>query len=87
MSEFNPVGAPPPANDPETLAKGLEAELIAQRATWAQQRARRGLWRGLSLLFLLLVVLGAVAAYLYFTNEVRPRAEAAPGHARVEPDR
>lgn len=87
MSEPELTVPPPRGNDPATLGRALEAELIAQRATWARRRARRGLWRGLSLLFLLLVVLGALVAWFYFASELRPRGNGGPNHSQSEPDR
>ncbi|MEO5753360.1 MAG: hypothetical protein ABIR38_01490 [Chthoniobacterales bacterium] len=77
--------APPPA-DPDILAKMLEIELIAKRAAWERARANRGRWRALSLLFLLVVVLGGIAAWFYFATEMRERRNNPPSE-QVEPDR
>ncbi len=71
--------------DPEALARALELELIAKRASWQKMAARRGTWRALSFLFLLLVIVGALLAYFYFSTEMtrpgeeKPAAEAAEG--------
>jgi hypothetical protein len=52
--------------DPDALAKMLEMELALKRAAWQHTRSRRGTWRALSILFLLLVIMGALVAYFYF---------------------
>lgn len=70
-----------PETDPEALAKALELELIGQRAAWEKARARRGLWRALSFLFLLLVILGTLLAWFYFPAAMRPKEEVRPGAA------
>jgi hypothetical protein len=77
----------PPAADPEALAKALEMELIMKRASWQKTRAQRGSWRALSFLFLLLVVLGALAAYFYFAGEVSHRRPKPPGAEAADSSR
>lgn len=62
--------------DPDALAKLLEMELALKRASWEQTRSRRGTWRALSILFLLLVIAGAIAAWFYFTPALSRRDEA-----------
>jgi hypothetical protein len=74
-----------PATDPEALAKALQMELLLKRASWQKAQARRGTWRALSFLFLFVVLLGALFAWLYVMprltrNGPRTPAEAAdPG--------
>lgn len=63
------------SNDPETLARVLEMELALKRTQWQRTRAQRGTWRALSILFLLLVIGGALAAYFYFAPEIVRHAE------------
>ncbi len=87
MPEPDQVRPEPAARDPEALARALELELIAKRAGWERNRARRGLWLALSLLFLLLVVLGALGAYFYFAQEISPRRPVAPRSETTAPDR
>lgn len=67
--------------DPDALAKVLEMELALKRAAWQRTRSRRGTWRALSILFLLLVIMGALFAYFYFTPALGHRGEstAPPG--------
>lgn len=64
-----------PQNEADDLARALELELLAKRAGWERNKARRGLWRALSFAFLLLVILGTLLAYFYFTTEMRPKPE------------
>ncbi len=54
-----------PATEAEAMAKALEIELMQKRAAWQQARGNRGVWRALSILFLVLVLLGALVAYFY----------------------
>ncbi|HEY1769187.1 MAG TPA: hypothetical protein VGG02_02900 [Chthoniobacterales bacterium] len=63
-----------PTGDAEALARALELELQSKRAGWQRARARRNLWRALSLLFLLLVIVGALFAWLSLQPRVRERA-------------
>lgn len=63
------------ADDPAELMQALELELIQQRAAWQKVSARRGTWRALSVLFLLLVGIGAVVAYLYLVPQLRSHAD------------
>ena len=67
----------------EALAKALELELIARRASWQRARARRGTWLAMSLLFLLVVFVGALAAWFFFATDIRERREK-PTPAQVE---
>ena len=64
--------------DPDALAKLLEMELALKRAGWERTRSRHGAWRALSILFLLLVVVGALVAYFYFAPALSRRGDATP---------
>lgn len=80
----------PPSNlvtDPDALAKLLEMELALKRADWQRKRSRRGTWRALSILFLLLVIVAALAAFFYFTPALSRRAEPEPRTEAADPAR
>ena len=77
MPEKESTPLPPRATDPEALAKELEMELMLKRASWQQARARRGTWRALSILFLILIIAGALLAWLFLVPRLQQR--------RVEP--
>jgi len=77
---------PSPA-DPEALTRGLELELITKRASWQKMRARRSTWRALSLLFLFVVLVGALLAYFYFSSEMSHRGGESPSAERIERNR
>lgn len=64
----------PHEGDPDVLARALELELTVKR-TARQARGRRGIWRALSLVFLLLIILGALFAWLFFAPRLRERGE------------
>ena len=81
-----PEPEPPPA-DPEALTRGLELELITKRASWQKMRARRSMWRALSLFFLLAVLVGALLAYFYFSTEISRRGGESPSAERIERNR
>jgi len=66
------------ASDPDTLAKLLEMELALKRQTWQRRQSQRGTWRVLSILFLVLVIAGALAAYFFFATTYRQSGERAP---------
>jgi cytoskeletal protein RodZ len=71
----------PPSNlvsDPDALAKLLEMELILKRETWQRRRSQRGTWRALSILFFVLVIVGALAAYFFFATTYRQSGEPSP---------
>ena len=59
--------------DPDALAKLLEMELALKRAGWERARSRRNIWRALSFLFLLLVIVGGLVAWFYFAPALRHR--------------
>ena len=77
---------PSPA-DPEALTRGLELELITKRVSWHKMRARRSTWRALSLLFLFVVLVGALLAYFYFSTEMSRRGRESPSAERIERNR
>lgn len=67
--------------DPDALARALEMELRLKRAGWKKTRERRNTWRMISVLFLLLIVLGALFAFFYLIPQLRERgSEAASSH-------
>lgn len=77
----------PPSNlvsDPDALTKLLEMELALKRASWEETRSRRGTWRALSILFLLFVIAGAIAAWFYFAPALSHRDEATPPPAAAD---
>lgn len=64
-------GKPEPSEiDPEKLSKLLDIELVQKRAAWQRAAEHRGSFRALAFLFLLLVILGGVAAYFVFISGV-----------------
>jgi hypothetical protein len=65
-------------SDPDALARALELELIQKRAEWQKARTQRGTWRAVSLLFLLLVLLGALAAFFFVLPQLRSRRTETP---------
>ena len=67
-----------PTDDPDALARALDSEMKQQRLRWEQARRRRGAWRALSFLFLLLVIVGALLVWFYLLPAVKER-ESAPG--------
>jgi hypothetical protein len=81
MSEPDERLPKPPSTDVEAPARELEMELQLRRANWQKARTRRGTWRALSLLFLLLVIFGALAAYLFLQPRLRERADERSSHS------
>jgi hypothetical protein len=77
----------PSSDNPEALANALELELVAKRAAWERERARRGTWRALSLLFLLLVILSTLLALFYFLPDLRSREGKTARPAKTENSR
>jgi len=61
--------------DPDALAKLLEIELALKRTGWEQSRARLNIWRALSFLFLLLVIVGGLVAWFYCAPALGHRDE------------
>ena len=78
MSQPDETEFKPPVGDPEALAKALEMELMLKRAAWQRTRSRRGTWRALSFLFLLLVLVAAIAAWFYLAPALSRRGESTP---------
>lgn len=66
----------PQAPDPEQLAQLLELELMQKRAGWQRTSARRNTYRMLAVVFLVLIIGGAFAAYFFVFSDLaqRPRA-------------
>lgn len=69
------------------MAKALEIELMQKRAAWQQARGNRGIWRALSILFLVLVLLGALVAYFYLMPALTQRPGDAPRTETTDADR
>jgi hypothetical protein len=61
--------------EPGDLARVLELELLAKRATWQRANGRHRIIRGLSVLFLFIMILHAVGAF--FLVLLRAKEEAA----------
>lgn len=57
-----------PDIDPEKLSKLLEIELLQKRATWERAAAHRRKIRAIAFVFLLLVIVGAIAAYMFIVG-------------------
>jgi hypothetical protein len=75
--------------DSDEVMRQLDIELAQKRAEWAQAGARRSTFRALSLLFLAVVVIGALFAFFFLFTSLpqqrsNPSAPAAdtpsPGH-------
>ena len=71
-----------PTTDPDALAKSLEVELILKRASWQKARGRLIVWRTLSIIFLLLVIVGALAAYFFLIPQPPSSRSEAPAATR-----
>ncbi|MFL6583037.1 MAG: hypothetical protein ACJ8KU_00810 [Chthoniobacterales bacterium] len=64
-------GKPDPIDpDPEKLARLLEIELMQKRATWQRASAHRNTFRALAILFLVVVIAGALVAYFFFMADM-----------------
>lgn len=57
--------------DPAKIQQLLEIEMMQQRASWQQAKARRGSLRAMSFFFLFLVIVGALFAYFVFLSPER----------------
>lgn len=73
-----PQDSDPKSPDADALAKALELELMSKRASWQSARAKRGTWRALSVLFLLLVIVGGLCAWYFLASEMRERRRETP---------
>ena len=60
---------------PEAMAQALELELISKRSAWQRAKARRKTWRTLSILFVLIILLGALLAYFYLLPALNRASE------------
>jgi len=79
MSGDNPESVKPPDPNPEELSRLLEIELIQKRAQWQKLSSRRSSLRSMSILFLFIMILGALAAfYLAFTRAGEARQQRSP---------
>jgi hypothetical protein len=73
--------------DPDALAHQLAMELALKRASWRRTRSRRGTWRALSFLFLLLIIAGGLVAWFYLVPALSQRGEATSPPASADPIR
>ena len=65
--------------EPGDLARVLELELLAKRATWQRANARHRIIRGLSILFLFIMILAAVGAFFFVLLHAKDEAANRPG--------
>ena len=82
MAESPKRSSPLSTTEADALTKALEIELQLKRASWQKVRARRGTWRALSLLFLLLVILGTLFAFFYLLPQLHPNRAKTPAVER-----
>ena len=75
----------PAANNAEELSRLIEIELIQKRAEWQKAGARRKTIRSVSILFLFVVIMGALLAFYFAFSRVneerghqKPPATGAP---------
>lgn len=80
--KVSPMAAPDkrPEN-PEAVIQALEIEMQQKRASWQRRSERRTLWRALSFLFLLLVIVAAFVAYFYLQPRLQSRDAGHPARA------
>ena len=65
--------------DPDALAKALELELRQKRARWQRVRERRGTWRALGILVVLVVLIALLVGWLYLLPELsRSQSQVSP---------
>ena len=57
--------------NPSEMEKLLEIELMQKRAAWQQTKARTGVLRALSFLFLFVVILIALLGFFWFLSPER----------------
>ncbi|MGH8101192.1 MAG: hypothetical protein ACREIW_07835 [Chthoniobacterales bacterium] len=65
--------------DPGDLARVLELEMLQKRATWQRANARHRTIRGLSVLFLFIIILAAVGAFFFLFLRAKDGAANRPG--------
>ena len=75
--------SPKPAEDPEAMARALEAELISHRARWQKVKERRQTWRALSILLVLFILLAALVAYFYLVPELTREEKSSPAASQT----
>ncbi len=71
-ADRKPESSPP---DPDQLAQLLEIELMQKRAGWQRLHARNRSLRTAAVLFLLVVIAAAFAAYFLFVANAPQRPE------------
>lgn len=71
FSAMHPAdGKPEPSEiDAENLSKLLEIELLQKRAAWQRAAAHRQTFRTFAFVFLLIVIVGAIAAYFFVASQ------------------
>ncbi len=76
MESGNESKREPQNATPEQLARQLEIELAQKRAAWARSGESRRTWRGLGILFLVVIVaLTFVAMYIAGSMRKPPRPD------------
>lgn len=65
--------------EPGDLARVLELELLAKRAAWQRATARHRTVRGLSFLFLFIIILAAGSAFFFVLLRAKDEAANRPG--------
>lgn len=65
--------------EPGDLARVLELELLAKRAAWQRANARHRIIRGLSVLFLFIMILAAAGAFFFVLLRAKDEAANRPG--------
>lgn len=65
--------------EPGDLARVLELELLQKRAAWQRANARHRTIRGLSFLFLFIIILAAVGALFFLLLRAKDEAANRPG--------
>jgi cytoskeletal protein RodZ len=79
MSADNPQSTKQPEPSAEELSRLLEIELMQKRAQWQKISAKRNSLRSVSVLFLFLVIVGALAVFYFaFTRASEVRQQRPP---------
>lgn len=71
--------------DPERVERLFDLELMQKRAGWQQSKAQRGTWRMMSWLFLLAVIVAALAAFFLVLSPDRVRELKATNRPEASP--
>ena len=73
--------------EPGDLARVLELELLAKRAAWQRANAHHRTIRGLSVLFLVIMILAAVGAFFFVLLRAKDEAANRPGGSTTSEQR